>query len=186
MTEALKPCPFCGGTDLSSGGDDKVVGYWCNTCEATGPNHYGKHDWNRRADLPAAVTVKPLAWGISETVGMNLQSDCPFGRYYIALRADGNWLWWRPASSPAHQGCEKSEAQAKAAAQDDYERRVLSCLTSQPDLVKDAGRVPAAAVEALAAYQQADPDGVMVLVSRQAIDECMPALRALAEQEQSE
>lgn len=34
------------------------------------------------------------------------------------------------------------------------------------------------ALEALANYQQADADGVMVLVSRQAIDECLPILRA--------
>lgn len=37
----------------------------------------------------------------------------------------------------------------------------------------------AGAVEALADYQQADQDGAMVLVSRQAIEECLPALRAL-------
>jgi hypothetical protein len=34
------------------------------------------------------------------------------------------------------------------------------------------------AVDALANYQQADEDGVMVLASRQAIDECLPLLRA--------
>lgn len=34
-----------------------------------------------------------------------------------------------------------------------------------------------AAVEALASYQQADMDGVMVLVSRQAVEECLRALR---------
>ena len=40
--------------------------------------------------------------------------------------------------------------------------------------------VEASAVDALAAYQQADMDGTMVLVSRQAIEECLPALRALS------
>lgn len=35
------------------------------------------------------------------------------------------------------------------------------------------------AVAALASYQQGDADGVMVLVSRQAIDECLPHLRAM-------
>ena len=35
------------------------------------------------------------------------------------------------------------------------------------------------AVDALAAYQQADMDGTMVLVSRQAIEECLPSLRAI-------
>jgi hypothetical protein len=41
-----------------------------------------------------------------------------------------------------------------------------------------AARPSAEAVAALASYQQADQDGVMVLVSRQAIDECLPFLRA--------
>jgi len=53
MTDKMKPCPFCGGDDLGSGGDDKVVGYWCKNCQAVGPNHYGKHEWNTRADAEA-------------------------------------------------------------------------------------------------------------------------------------
>lgn len=48
----LLPCPFCSGTDLSSGGDDKFVGYSCRTCQATGPNHYGSRDWNTRPAAP--------------------------------------------------------------------------------------------------------------------------------------
>lgn len=47
--------------------------------------------------------------------------------------------------------------------------------------VVEAHRPPKAAVEALASYQQADADGCMVLVSRQAVEECLPALRALTE-----
>lgn len=44
------PCPFCGGTKLRSGGDDKTVMVWCVDCEATGPNGYaGKAEWNTRA-----------------------------------------------------------------------------------------------------------------------------------------
>ena len=38
------------------------------------------------------------------------------------------------------------------------------------------------AVDALASYQQADMDGIMVMVSRQAIEECLPALRALSKE----
>ena len=44
----------------------------------------------------------------------------------------------------------------------------------------EPAQVTVQAVEALASYQQADMDGVMVLVSRQAIEECLPALRAIA------
>lgn len=50
MVNELKPCPFCGGTVLRSGGDDKVVGFSCLRCEASGPNHYGEFEWNTRAD----------------------------------------------------------------------------------------------------------------------------------------
>ncbi|MBA8904850.1 hypothetical protein [Aminobacter ciceronei] len=51
----LEPCPFCGGKDLVSEGDDKIVGYRCRTCEATGPNHYNsRFDWNRRASTTSA------------------------------------------------------------------------------------------------------------------------------------
>jgi hypothetical protein len=50
----------------------------------------------------------------------------------------------------------------------------------QPILMAEPAQVTAQAVEALASYQQADMDGVMVLVSRQAIEECLPALRAIA------
>lgn len=54
MSDKLKPCPFCGGDNLKSGGDDKVVGFWCRTCDAAGPNHYGRYEWNdRKPDVQA-------------------------------------------------------------------------------------------------------------------------------------
>ena len=46
--------------------------------------------------------------------------------------------------------------------------------------VQEAARVNPDAVHALSNYQQADMDGIMVLVSRQAIEECLPVLRILA------
>jgi hypothetical protein len=54
MGDELKPCPFCGGTVLRTGGDDKVVGVSCLRCEASGPNHYGKYEWDDRAAPPAS------------------------------------------------------------------------------------------------------------------------------------
>ncbi len=42
------------------------------------------------------------------------------------------------------------------------------------------GAVKPDAVEALANYQQADMEGTVVTVSRQAIEECLPVLRILA------
>lgn len=64
MASELKPCPFCGGTDLSSGGDDKFVGYFCKTCQATGPNHYGSRDWNTRP-TPAATDTGLVRYDLS-------------------------------------------------------------------------------------------------------------------------
>lgn len=58
MSDDLKSCPFCGSYDLGSGGDDKVVGYWCKRCEATGPNHYGRYEWNSRADRIEELEAK--------------------------------------------------------------------------------------------------------------------------------
>lgn len=54
----------------------------------------------------------------------------------------------------------------------------------QADPVREAAdNMMPGAIEALAAYQQADMDGIMVLVSRQAIEECLPVLRAVARME---
>jgi len=53
--------------------------------------------------------------------------------------------------------------------------RLRADLAPSPETL---AKVDAGAVEALANYQQADMDGTMVLVSRQAIEECLPALRA--------
>ncbi|PJR88724.1 hypothetical protein CN878_16895 [Ochrobactrum sp. 695/2009] len=72
MASELKPCPFCGGTDLSSGGDDKFVGYSCKTCQATGPNHYGSRDWNTRSTPVAPVSPDATGkCGELETVAWN-------------------------------------------------------------------------------------------------------------------
>lgn len=64
----LLGCPFCGGTNLKTGGDDKVVGVWCLTCQAAGPNHYGSREWNDRAIYDAMLTASPeCGWLSVET-----------------------------------------------------------------------------------------------------------------------
>jgi len=55
----LKPCPFCGGTKLKSGGNNYDCGIRCQTCEASGPNQYGNYEWNTRA-AHTAVEVLDL------------------------------------------------------------------------------------------------------------------------------
>jgi len=55
MSEALKPCPFCGSDDVTAGFGVKYAE--CNTCDAFGPtaaypdNAIGA--WNTRAALAA-------------------------------------------------------------------------------------------------------------------------------------
>lgn len=69
MSEELKPCPFCGGADLKTAGDDKVVHVYCRTCESTGPNQYDiRHDWNTRNADQQAATIAELRTGIHSIV----------------------------------------------------------------------------------------------------------------------
>ena len=56
--DLVKPCPFCGSTNIKSGGDDKVIGYWCLDCQAVGPNQYGRYEWNDRADRIEELEAK--------------------------------------------------------------------------------------------------------------------------------
>lgn len=60
MTTTLKPCPFCGGTDLK----DLTAYVYCNGCRCCGPGDNdgtdGVERWNaapRRDDVPVAVAV---------------------------------------------------------------------------------------------------------------------------------
>lgn len=57
MSKDLKPCPFCGGKDLSiyiKGIGDKKYAMCCNTCGARGGRKPDKkratEEWNRRAN----------------------------------------------------------------------------------------------------------------------------------------
>lgn len=60
-----KPCPFCGGTTISHGGDDTWTGAWCEDCGAMGPNQYGKKEWNDR-ELNTYYTADKTAAHIRE------------------------------------------------------------------------------------------------------------------------
>lgn len=56
--DAVKPCPFCGGTDIrmdeSFGTDSWSFGRWCHACGSIGPISESAEQalaaWNRRAD----------------------------------------------------------------------------------------------------------------------------------------
>lgn len=59
MLEELKPCPFCGGTELEVMEiDEGFSAVACDTCDAIGPMGQGdeeaKREWNQRAFEEAA------------------------------------------------------------------------------------------------------------------------------------
>ncbi len=57
----LRPCPFCKGSRLRLGGDDKFVGVCCLDCDAVGPNHYQTgYDWSIRASDATIVRQREL------------------------------------------------------------------------------------------------------------------------------
>ena len=101
------------------------------------------HEWEPAAakayystqDLTAckvgAVKVKPLEWRDSYGV---LRAETPFGDYKIA----GKVL--HHLGNPAPQSFHDSIEAAQAAAQADYERRILSALEPAPDARQEGRR----------------------------------------------
>lgn len=77
-----------------------------------------------------AVTVKPLEW-----IGDHVASaETPFGTYTVAENIKDRWEWTfhkYPCGSPDETAYE-TEDKAKAAAQADYEARILSAIDTSP------------------------------------------------------
>lgn len=134
MSEApeLKPCQFCEGAawinDYEAKHSAMPARSRCPQCKSCGCS-LGYHPteskaiaaWNRRADLMPApsVTVKPLVWEDdkwrSRAVGAG-------SKYLIELSHNGSWYYgdvvWSFATLDA----------AKAAAQADYEARIMAAI----------------------------------------------------------
>ncbi|WP_273771743.1 hypothetical protein [Brucella intermedia] len=119
------------------------------------------------------VGVKKLEW--QQDGAGNHRAETPFGNEFVQ-----KWTDSRDGNiSYEHEGAYFENVEdAKAAAQADYAARILSAL--EPSAARGLGLVSEEAVIALSNYMQADEDGIMVLVSRQAIEECLPTLRALS------
>lgn len=120
-------CPFCGsrGIDRNSSGHKEC---YCTNCGASGPKV--KVDWNTRAALTAAEgvkpRVKPLEWD-----GMDARA---FDLFWSVRESKSTPPFWI-ARAPGGQlengfgGLKFNTIEAaKAAAQADYEARILSAL----------------------------------------------------------
>lgn len=72
----LKPCPFCGSTDVHTSPNGENYAYvYCNTCGAEGPtNDIGSvaMTWNRRAQPAQAVPSDVLHTFLDAAAGEGL------------------------------------------------------------------------------------------------------------------
>jgi len=73
-----------------------------------------------------AVKVKPLEWGRSVMPPFIASARTPVGTYHVESRGANGW-WWMFSGMLGDEG-HASEDDAKAAAQADYENRILSAI----------------------------------------------------------
>lgn len=149
---ALKPCPFCGNDgsgpiedalhvihsepDWEHGDNRHTWSVQCDKCTATMGYSDSEDEaieaWNRRAPQPAPqlaergwVAVKALEWtryNADRTI--HIATALP-GEYWAwELAGFGYWSWGTLSGREVPGGL----AEAKAAAQADYERRILAAL----------------------------------------------------------
>lgn len=64
---ALRRCPFCGGTKLAAGTSDLAIFVFCMSCGARGPHRnrqmggpilFANREWNRRAKCGSCAAFK--------------------------------------------------------------------------------------------------------------------------------
>ena len=174
-TMALAPCPFCGGeatvyspTCTASApydpGDRAFPEVQCLHCYASAKGENWDHAcktaiaaWNRRADTrPAPAAVMALEWGAQGTWcdQPSYHADSAFGWLMIVDHTQhGNGFRVYPPWEETKESHPTLEA-AKAAAQADYNARILSALQPAPAV---EGLLEAA--ENLANEVQDLPDG---------------------------
>lgn len=122
-------CGECGGLGV-------VWEYWSKNslgqmqCDSLSPSPTGRET--------GAVAVKPLEW---EPGVVDYAKPFP-GMKYVACSTtpQGAWAWWLD-DAPETRAVLSSEAEAKAAAQADYERRILSALTHPAPLMDEVEAV---------------------------------------------
>lgn len=136
----LLPCPFCGErahivSERDINTDGRLYFVKCRKCRAKGPESYANETcpifyegvratWNTRAPVSVGK-VKALEWkrGV-----VDLAKPMP-GMKYVACSTTpaGSWAFWLD-EAPETRAVFPSEAEAKSAAQADYDARILAAL----------------------------------------------------------
>ena len=132
MTD-LKPCPFCGGSHITEwevttfSVDSSYDMFGCADCRIgfdDGRDEENIRTWNTRA----GPKVKPLEWVVSKgeqkagSLGFSYYLELTHGQHSLSFSALNYFKLIYKGSS---------EEKAKAAAQRDYERRILSALETE-------------------------------------------------------
>ena len=109
MNEELKPCPFCGGSEIECKHDgDGNFWHHCKSCDATGPFLNKRSDeeelsWNTRPAHPKVETVEE--W--EKRTGRKYPDDGPVWlRVRIGVFGEGKIIDVR--SFPTVCACDKS------------------------------------------------------------------------------
>ena len=129
MGEELKPCPFCGGDEIHDlSGNEGIICRSCGVQVLSARTMSDHAAWNRRAE--GMATVKPLEW--KEAGSRVFRAASLVGRYTAIDRNPISEFptpaWSRDGQGFAHG---KTLDEVKAAAQADYERRILSALQTE-------------------------------------------------------
>lgn len=116
---------------------------------------YGRNAQDAINAIPAVQpTVKPLVWRDDGTNGH--ETDHAFGFYEVYPSPEGDML----SRDGVDSGVFPTLEAAKAAAQTDYEARILSALDMQPTVSPDVAALVDAAEKVISSYWYAS-DGVI-------------------------
>lgn len=147
----LRNCPFCGGKARYHKRNNKTpitwgfeVDHWvsCTSDDCCADmGMYEEKDqaiaaWNCRTAQPAEagrVSVKPLEWVERDDIQGLFNAESTIGWWYNVQAIDGGFRYeGGPPAVPAAPQMFPSLEAAKAAAQADYEQRILAALAPAP------------------------------------------------------
>jgi hypothetical protein len=148
--KGIEACPFCGEPTTAEIEDNGSGCFWviCDNvkdgCGCEGPYKHSEEDaiaaWNRRAATSKPVaeavkvkpqcTIKPLEWEEGAPGTYKQIAESPFGHYSVwEINGTACWSPWKSGSGAIVDG---GLVEAKAAAQADYEQRIMSALSTPP------------------------------------------------------